>query len=169
MAAGDVEIRLFQPAEWQYYKGVRLKALKSDPAVFGSNFIKESAYPDERWQQQLENVDCGVFGVLHFGDVIGMTGIVLDRENETTAKLWGSWLEPNWRGKGLSGGMYKARIEWAKQHPQVQRIIVSHRQSNTASKKANQKHGFIFTHAADHQWPDGATEPELFYKLAVKS
>ena len=168
MAADDVEVRPFLTTEWQYYKGVRLKALQSDPAVFGSNFAKEAAYPDERWQKQLDSTASGVFGVFHFGDVIGITGIVLDRENATTAKLWGSWLEPQWRGRGLSEKMYAARISWAKDNPLVRRIVVSHRQGNIASKKSNQKHGFVFSHATDHLWHDGLTEPELFYELVIK-
>ena len=75
---------------------------------------------------------------------IGMTSISIDREDLTgkTALLWGSWLAPEYRGKGLSDLMYQSRINWAKAQPNVEKIIVSHRASNLASKYANQKHGF---------------------------
>ena len=65
--------------------------------------------------------------------------------------------------------MYKARIDWANDQPNVEKIIVSHRASNLASKYANQKHGFIETHKKEKIWTDGATEDEIFYELKIKS
>lgn len=168
MAVENIEVRLFTPEEWPFYKGVRLKALKTDPKVFGSTFAKESLENDDFWKASLLRTDLGVFGVFHFGDVIGMTGLVIDKDDKQAAKLWGSWLEPKWRGKGVSEKMYQARIGWAQKHPDAKKIIVSHRQSNVASKKANQKHGFTFTHATDRTWNDGLAEPELYYHLILK-
>lgn len=163
-----IEIRLFDPLEWRFYKAIRLKALQTDPGVFGSNHLKESARADDEWKSALSDSGLGVFGVFHYGDIIGMTGIYVDKDDSTRAGLWGSWLEPKWRGKGISEVMYKARIEWARQHPEVTCIRVSHRKSNTASKMANRKHGFEFTHEGERTWPDGVTEAEVFYELKVK-
>lgn len=172
MLAGDlstdvVEVRPFQPEEWQLYKAIRLKALQSDPNVFSSSFAKEAEYPDTRWQNALSDPNIGIFGVFHYEDVIGLTGVALAREDASgkTAKLWGSWLEKNWRRRGLSGKMYQARLDWARAHPTVKQVIVSHRQSNTASKMANQKHGFKFMRLEYHRWPDGTEEPDVFYSL----
>ena len=167
MPLGDVEIRRFQPDEWRLYKAIRLKALHSDPNVFGSNHAKEAAYTDDKWQSAIVDDKMGIFGLFHYEDVIGMTGIALARDDAsgTTAKLWGSWLEKSWRKQGLSKKMYEARLDWAKPHPAVRRIVVSHRQSNAASKKANQKHGFKFDRLEYHTWNDGVEEPEVFYVL----
>jgi hypothetical protein len=44
-----------------------------------------------------------------------------------TAILWGSWLEPQARGQGLSTCMYEKRIEWAKKHPTVEPVVVLNR------------------------------------------
>jgi hypothetical protein len=49
------------------------------------------------------------------------------------------------------------------------RILVSHRESNQASFRANQKHGFKFTHKENKTWPDGKTEPDVFYELALRN
>ena len=101
---------------------------------------------------------------------IGMTSVSIDRNDPTgkTALLWGSWLAPEYRGKGLSDLMYQSRINWAKDQPTVERIIVSHRASNLASKYANQKHGFVEIHKKEKIWTDGATEDEIFYELEIK-
>jgi RimJ/RimL family protein N-acetyltransferase len=101
---------------------------------------------------------------------IGMTCISIDRNDPTkkTALMWGSWLAPEFRRKGLSELMYRTRIDWAKNQPNVEKIIVSHRASNLASKYANQKHGFVETHKKEKLWTDGATEDEIFYELGFK-
>ncbi len=162
-------IRLFTPDEWPLYKTVRLKALRSDPKVFGSSFAREEPRPEAEWRQALERKDMGVFGVFDGEQVIGMTGVVIDKDDAGIAKLWGSWLEPLWRSKGVSEDMYRARIDWAREHETAKKIVVAHRASNIASKKANQKHGFVMTGSAPHLWHDGVTEDEIFYELILKA
>jgi RimJ/RimL family protein N-acetyltransferase len=170
MEHDDIEVRPFTPDEWQMYKAVRLKALETDPKFFGESFDDARAKPDENYQTHLLSADGAVFGVFRHGDVIGMTGVVLDKEDAKgeTAKLWGSWLEPKWRGKGLARKMYETRLNWAKAHPKVKRVTVSHRKSNAVSKRANQRWGFTFTHARETAWPGNQKETEFFYELKVK-
>lgn len=109
--------------------------------------------------------------IYHAQTAIGMTGVSVFRDDPTgkTAIFWGSWLEPDFRGAGLSDLMYKTRIKWAKEHPGIERIIVSHRASNLASKYANQKHGFVYTKTHEKIWADGATEGEICYELKLIS
>lgn len=164
-------VRPFTPAGWPLYKQMRLKSLLVDQNVFSIRHDVEAGYSDAAWQEELANPDFGIFGVYAGDELIGMTGILVDVKKDPsrqTAKLWGSWLEKEWRGKGASVPMYEARIDWARRHPTIRRITVSHRESNTASKAANQKHGFVYTHTADFNWPDGTRAPEVFYELMVK-
>jgi hypothetical protein len=65
--------------------------------------------------------------------------------------------------------MYEARLEWVKSRPAFERIIVSHRASNLASKYANQKHRFVFTRTHEKIWADGKTEAEVCYELKLKT
>lgn len=165
-----IHLRQLKEENWETYKSVRLKALQTDPQVFGSSFEKDSALPESEWRDRLRNPDCGVYIVFDNETPIGMTGIIIDKNDagKKKARLWGSWLEPDYRRRGLSDLMYKVRIEWAKNHSTCEAIIVSHRASNAASKNANQKHGFVFTHAEEKTWPDGGKENEIFYILPVK-
>jgi hypothetical protein len=63
---------------WQEYKAIRLKALKTDPQAFLSPYSKESAYPDEKWQQRLEEANAGISSWVYFaqneGKLVGMIG-----------------------------------------------------------------------------------------------
>lgn len=166
----NVFIRRLTEKDWRVLAEVRLKALQTDPKVFGSNYAKESQMTEADWRGWLQRDDAAVFMLFAGEKPIGMTSVSVWREDETnqTAILTASWLEPEFRRKGLSELMYKARIDWAKAHPIVKRIIVSHRASNVASKYANQKHGFVFTKTCEKVWSDGVTEDEVCYELKVK-
>ncbi len=166
----DVLIKRLKENNWQELRTIRLRALQSDPAVFGSNYQKESTMTEADWRNWLQTEDGAIFMLYANTAPIGMTAIAVDRDDpmKKTAILWGSWLEPHARGKGLSEIMYRERIAWAKKHPTIERIIVAHRASNVRSKSANQKHGFLFTHTVDKVWPDGTHDGNIFYELRVK-
>lgn len=161
-------IRQLTEDDWLEFSQIRLKALQTDPEVFGSNYEKESKNTESDWRSRLQST--AVFLISADGAPIGMTGALIDKNDPTgkTALFWGSWLASEYRRKGLSELMYRTRIEWAKQQPTLEKIIVSHRASNLSSKYANQKHGFVFTHKAEKVWTDGATEDEIFYELQIK-
>ncbi len=166
----SITIRQLTEDDWFELSQVRLKALLTDPNVFGSNYEKESQMPEAEWRSRLQAKDNAIFLIFENKTPIGMTCVSVDRDDLTkkTALLWGSWLEPHTRGKSLSELMYQARINWAKAQPTVEKIIVSHRASNILSKYANQKHGFVLTYKTEKVWTDGATEDEIFYELKIK-
>ena len=165
----SITIRRLTKDDWLEFSQVRLKALQTDPEVFGSNYEKESQLTEAEWRGRLQAKDNAIFLIYENEKPIGMTGVSVDRDDATkkTALLWGSWLAPHFRGKGLSELMYQTRINWAKEQPTVEKIIVSHRASNLSSKYANQKHGFVATHKNEKVWTDGATEDEIFYELKM--
>jgi RimJ/RimL family protein N-acetyltransferase len=160
------QVRAFGPDEWARLREIRLRALAADPGVFSSTYERESAYGEEIWRERLAGG--GVFAVVDGAEVVGMTGIYVTREDPAAAGLWGSWLDPRWRGRGLSAAMYEARLAWARARPELERVLVSHRASNEASARANRRHGFVFTHRAPRSWPDGAEEDEVCYELRLR-
>ncbi len=164
-------IRQLTENDWRGLSHIRLKALQTDPTVFGSNYERESQMTETGWRNRLQAKDNAIFLIYEDEMPIGMTCVSIDRNDPTKkiALLWGSWLEPDFRGKGLSNLMYQTRIHWAKEHPTVEKIIVSHRASNLSSKCANQKHEFVMTHTVGKVWTDGVVEDEIFYELIVKS
>ncbi len=167
-----ITVRKFRPDEWQAYKEIRLLALRTEPHFFSRKYEDEAAVPDQEWEDDLASADLGVFGVFDGDKVIGMTGVIMKDKLDPsmqTAALWGSWIDPVYRGRGISHEMYRARIAWAREHKTARRVIVSHRASNEPSKRANQKHGFVYTHTEkDTVWPDGLMEDQVFYELIVK-
>ena len=167
----NISIRRLTEDDWRLFSEIRLKALQSDPSAFGSNYAFESKFTEDDWRRRLQNADSAIYVIFADETPIGITGVGVDRADSTrrTAIFWGSWLESEFRRRGISDLMYKTRIEWAKDHPDIERIIVAHRASNAASKYANQQHGFVFTHSHEITWSDGVTEDEVWYELKLKT
>ena len=166
----DFTIRKLTENNWYELSQIRLKALLSDPQVFGSSYEKEKDTREAEWRELLRSKEVAVFLIFADENPIGMTCISISRDDPTkkTALLWGSWLAPEFRRRGLSELMYRARIDWAKQQPTIEKITVSHRASNLSSKFANQKYGFKFTHTKEKVWTDGTTEDDVCYELKIK-
>jgi RimJ/RimL family protein N-acetyltransferase len=167
--AVNYSIRKLEENDWHIFSEVRLLALRTDPKVFGSTHEREAGFSEAEWRSQLTNRDTGIFAVFDENGPVGMTGVAVDRDDPSrkTALLWGSWLSPDARGKGLSRLLYEARLSWARNQPGVEQIIVSHRESNVASKFANQRFGFHHTHTTERKWNDGVIEKELHYELIL--
>ena len=166
----NISIRQLNEHDWRIFSRVRLKALQTDPLVFGSSYERESQFVEADWRERLRANDSAVFMLFADETAIGMTGVSVFRDDPTkrTAIFWGSWLAPDFRGKGLSDLMYRTRLEWAKKQPTIERVIVSHRASNLASKRANQKHGFVLSHTTETIWNDGSTEDTIHYELQIE-
>ena len=159
-------LRLLKPAEWRGYKSIRLEALATDPGMYGSNLLKESAFPDEQWQQRLAQSGGAYWGLFYGKELVGLTGIFSDPEHREDAKFIASFIRPLHRGKGLSALFYTARIDWARANG-FKRIIVSHRAGNDSSRAAMRRAGFRYTHSENQHWPDGSDAEHLFYALEL--
>jgi RimJ/RimL family protein N-acetyltransferase len=159
-------LRRLLPAQWADYKSIRLEALQTNPEMFGSNYAREAAYIDSDWISFLENESRAIFGLYHDKSLVGLSAVTIDKNDETSAVLYASFIRLAHRGKGLSKLFYEARIEWARQKG-CKSIVVSHRSGNLSSKAANQKFGFQYTHTEEVSWPDGQRADEVMYVLKL--
>jgi len=96
----SITIKRLTADNWFDFSQIRLKALQTDPNVFGSNYQKESQLTEADWRVRLKNNT--VLLICEKETPIGMTGISIDRDDESgkTAILWGSWLAPLARAAG---------------------------------------------------------------------
>ena len=100
-------------------------------------------------------------------EAVGLTGMVQDRRDETgqTGGLVMSYLQPPYRGRGLSRLLYQARLDWAIAQTNWTTLVVSCRAGNEASRRANQTFGFQLVSKEPIIWPDGAEADEWKYRL----
>jgi RimJ/RimL family protein N-acetyltransferase len=163
MTLNPYHLKKLTPDDWLIFKQIRLEALQQAHGVFGGSYEKESQHPDDYWQERISDPLSAYWGLFHDNEIIGLTGA---RAYDTDIFLVASYIRAEHRKKGLSTLYYRARIDWAKENG-YKKVIVSHREDNIASKKANQNFGFVYTHTEPKTWPDGKTQNNVFYSLTL--
>lgn len=159
-------IRQFSAEDMQAYRGIRLEALQLEPGVFGNSYAMEAAMTDEEWRERITNPRYARFGLFYGGELVGLTAVIADEADGTLGYMTQSYIRAAHRGRGLSRMLYDARIKWASASG-VKKLTIGHRGSNVASKTANQRYGFVFTHAESRVWPDGTTDDMVYYELSI--
>ena len=166
-----VIIRALEPSEWEAFREFRLTSLKASPGVFSFSYDQATAQSPQDWRTAIKGDDHQVFGIFDDERLVGVTGAFSYEGDPTgqTAVLVMSFILPSHRRRGLSRMLYEARLAWILAHPKFRRVLVAHRKSNEASRRANQRHGFRLTHTVSHVWPDGETGDEVFYELELRN
>jgi len=160
-------IRRFTPADVHIYKAIRLEALQTEPGMFGNSYDMEAAMPSSAWQERVIDRGAARFGLYHGNELVGTASVVVvNKDIPYEGYMTQSYIKRSYRGMGLSQMLYDARIRWAREHG-ITQLIIGHRRINEASRRANQRNGFIYTHSEPKLWPDGATDDMLYYKLML--
>jgi RimJ/RimL family protein N-acetyltransferase len=165
----SITIRALDTSEWETFRDVRLAALKESPGTYFTGYEEVANWSADAWQDAIKGLGHQVFGLFDGNQLIGITAAFTDREDPTgqTALLAMSYIKPAYRARGLSDFLYRARLAWIRSQPQFRRVVVSHRKSNEASRRANQRYGFVQINVTSYTWPDGETEDNVSYELAV--
>jgi RimJ/RimL family protein N-acetyltransferase len=164
-----IYIRPLDRSEWEVFKNFRLRALQSEPGVFALSYDSEASHSPEQWQDTVHGPSHQVFGLFDDERLVGITAAFAWRDDPSgqTAILGMSFIAPAYRGRGLSQMLYDARLNWIRAHRQFKKIIVSHRESNEASRRAIERHGFTLSGHSSRTWPDGTAEEEFFYEMNI--
>ena len=168
MGLDNITDRELMPDEWEELRRLRLRALSLHPFYFAWTAENAAKQPEEFWRDYLSGDNKAVFGLLDRNKFIGITAVFKHRDfpDGSTADFGMTFIEPSYRGQGLSQRFYDARINWAKAHG-FSRIIVAHHVDNESSKRAILRNGFLYMNEHMHDWPDGSRAPELVYELKL--
>ncbi len=82
-----------------------------------------------------------------------------------TALLAMWYLKREYRGQGNFVPLVQFGVDWARAHGRYDKMIVSHRDGNEASRKANQRLGFQYMYTRDSEWAGGVFDRHHFYEL----
>lgn len=151
--------------DWETLKAIRLEALEREPHFFGAKHSVEVMFTEEQWKARLTDDGTHAHWGLYDGDIcVGITGIAQAYGDSTAGYLIASYIRNDYRRKGLSALYYRARIDWARSQG-YKYLLISHRDDNHASKAANQKFRFVYTHSESKVWPDDSVADILVYRL----
>jgi GNAT superfamily N-acetyltransferase len=115
----DITVRALGVDEWERYRSVRLSALEESPDAFAATLEEEQAYDEDFWrlrmtrsQRLLAEQDGTAVGVAS----VGQAKAEGEGEpvNEKVAELFGLWVSPALRGRGVASQLVQAGADAAR-------------------------------------------------------
>jgi RimJ/RimL family protein N-acetyltransferase len=163
----SITTRALTTQDWEAFRQIRLRALREHPDVYLVSYKDAAARPEHEWQELLDGKGKCVFGLYDSDKIIGFAAVFTWWKDSSgqSGILGMDYIDPLYRGRRLSKVLYQARIDWAKQHQPFKRLVISHREGNEASRRANQSFGFKFIGKEEIDWPDGTKAPDYRYEL----
>lgn len=165
-----ISIRPLESSDLQALKSMRLKALQSHSGVYLGTYQDAIAFPDSVWLNMLDQNGKCVFGLYDDEKIIGITAVFTHKEDPegTTGFCGMSYIEPDYRGRGLSKFLHEARIARGMNYLPWKRLVIGHREGNEASRRAIMAQGFQFTGKKKITWPDGTEGWDYNYALDLE-
>ena len=136
-----IRISQLEQSEWKKYKEIRLEALKTNPTAFLNTYEDALRYSDEKWKTELSQSQKKENVLILFAfrgkKIVGMN--VVNWNNRSTIKhiadVWGIFIYPDERGKGIGKSLMEAAISEIKNNPQFTKIKLGVNAENKAALK----------------------------------
>ena len=112
-------IRPLTAADAPAYRTLRLSALADTPAAFGASHGQEAAEPLDWFAARITpRPPSRVFGAFDGDILIGMAGFLANygEKKRHIGLLWGVYLAPTGRGRGIAAALVGAVIAHAREH-----------------------------------------------------
>jgi|SRR4051794_23056001 len=140
-----IEVRRVRPEDWEAARDVRLRALAHAPDAFTTTFDEAAARPVEWWREWAMTCSTGeqaLFLAWDGSSVVGMVGTFAD--DEGTRWLFGMWVDPSVRGRGVGSALVATVVEFARAAGAGE-IRLSVIAGNTAARALYEREGFVWT------------------------
>jgi ribosomal protein S18 acetylase RimI-like enzyme len=108
-----MDVRRLRTDQVDLLQDVRLRALADAPWAYGSSHAREEEYTRERWEWFADQQDAAIYVAVDGEAAVGMAGGFFPEEG--VVMLWGMWVAPEARGRGLARQLVEAVIPWARE------------------------------------------------------
>ena len=144
--ATTVRVEHATPRDWQVVRQLRLAALADEPDAFGSTLDQEVERPEHAWREALQTPTAATLVASLVGEdgEARPAGIVMVAPvfgAPEHAGIYGVWVAPSARGRGVGDALVGAAIEHARSagYPRAVLDVGDH---NTAAQALYARHGF---------------------------
>ena len=164
-------VRRIQPTDAGALRELRLRALLSDPAAFGSSYEQEVHLPTEDWERRAIEASTGgrqsLFLVQTSEGFAGMAGAYTPSDKASVRHLYGMWVAPAARSAGAGQQLVEAIIRWSIEAgaEDVQLWVVD---DNLGARRLYQRAGFLET-GISQPLPSNPTVTETLMELHLGS
>jgi ribosomal protein S18 acetylase RimI-like enzyme len=146
MDIDSITIERLPPKKWQEYKALRLRALHDDPHAFSEPLDKSLAYSDAIWQQKTAEAYEGKDSLIVFArageQVVGMIGAFFPKNEKNVAYIFGVYVVPEARGKGISKQLLEVLLHELKANPAIATVKLEVNKEQLAAVKLYERFGF---------------------------
>jgi RimJ/RimL family protein N-acetyltransferase len=140
---GETAVRLLAAGDAAAYRALRLAALASAPEAFGASLDEEAARPLDWFVERIAPAPPSrVYGAFAGDDLVGMAGFLANGSGKKRhiGLLWGVYLAPAQRGRGVAAALVGAVVAHAAQHVVILRADVG--TGNAAARRLYERLGF---------------------------
>jgi RimJ/RimL family protein N-acetyltransferase len=166
-----MHIRRLTPEDAAAFQTLRLAALQKAPSAFGSSFEEESEFPPSVIEGRLAlKPDRGPFGAFEGEELVGL--VALGRESMKKlahkALVWGMYVKPEHRGKGIGKALLCEALSLARSVPEVAQVNLCVNAANTGAIRLYEAAGFkVFGREPGAMFINGEFHDELHMYLRV--
>ncbi len=98
----EITVRPLGEEDWRDYRAVRLEALRESPEAFVATVEEEEAFDESRWRERMQR-SARIVAEIN-GAPVGVVsvGTASTKEDGTAGELFGLWVKPELRGKGVA-------------------------------------------------------------------
>lgn len=143
---GAISLRNLTAADAVAYREIRLAALRDAPTAFGSDYHENVDMPLSHFESRIGATNDHFIRVAEaHGGMVGTLG--LRREDGTKrghiALLWGMYVEPSARNRGIGGLLLTDVLTAARQLKGLEIIELSVVVGNESARRLYDAHGFV--------------------------
>jgi ribosomal protein S18 acetylase RimI-like enzyme len=143
-----MQVRQLTVEDAALFWDLRLRALKGSPEVFGSSYEESINNPPDHAEKRLSNEgaspDNFVLGAWDGAQLIGMVGLRREEQKKMQHKamIWGVWVEPEARGRGVARALMQEAIARARTIPGLEQLYLSVVTTNDTARRLYRSLGF---------------------------
>ncbi len=109
----EIDVRLLDEDSWSVYRDIRLRALEESPEAFVASAAEERELDEEFWRERMRRSRRLL--AEHDSAVVGVASMGSRRaEDESTGELFGLWVSPDLRGRGVARALLEAAAQQAR-------------------------------------------------------
>ena len=133
-------MRVISAEDWAVFRELRLRALTDSPNAFSVTLAEVTSNAEPIWRARAGGPSPVILAF--DGDrAVGMGGLYTP-DGSADAFVWGMWVEPEWRGRGLGSRMLRELVDRA---DRTDRTVFLHVTGGNDARRLYEEHGFVST------------------------